>query len=99
MNSFLYEIRKALIKEAVKEVLAQREPGDPTPELVDHVAAAIMKAHPEYTREQAYAIAVKQLQRTGYLESGTMKLTSRGRSRSAYHAGHARQLEWRRRGY
>lgn len=90
-----------LLKFAIKEVVknAQREAGDPTPELVDHVAAAIMKQHPEYTREQAYAIAVKQLQRTGYLQPGTMKLTAKGRRRSSYHSGHPRQLEWRRRGY
>jgi len=81
------------------EKIAQRERGDPTPELVDHVAAAIMKAHPEYTRAQAYAIAVKQLQRLGYLKAGTMQLTGKGRARSSYHSQHARQLDWRRRGY
>jgi hypothetical protein len=81
------------------EKIAGGERGDPTPELVDHVAARIMKEHPEYTREQAYAIAVKQLQRTGYLKPGTMQLTEKGRKRSAYHSQHPRALEWRRRGY
>jgi hypothetical protein len=81
------------------EKIAGRERGDPTPELVDHVAARIMKEHPEYTREQAYAIAVKQLQRTGHLKPGTMQLTEKGRKRSAYHSQHSRALEWRRRGY
>jgi hypothetical protein len=81
------------------EKVAGRERGDPTPELVDHVAARIMKEHPEYTREQAYAIAVKQLQRYGYLKPGTMELTEKGKKQSQKHYQHPRALEWRQRGY
>lgn len=88
-----------LLKKMALEKMAQRERGDPTPELVDHVAARIMKEHPEFTREQAYAIAVRQLQRHGYLKPGTMQLTEKGRRQSQKHYRHPRALEWRTRGY
>ena len=66
---------------------------DPTPEFVDHVAAAILKEHPEYTKSQAYAIAVRQLQRDGYLKPGTMQLTEKGRERSQVHYGKRRAVD------
>jgi len=72
---------------------------DPTPELVDHVAARIMKEHPEYTREQAYRIAVKQLQRHGYLKKGTMQLTEKGKRQAQKHYKHRRALDWKKRPY
>lgn len=72
---------------------------DVTPELVDHVAARIAKEHPEYTKSQAYAIAVKQLQRYGYLRKGSMKLTGKGRKRSAYHGRHRRAMDLKKRSY
>lgn len=66
---------------------------DPTPEFVDHVAARILKEHPEYTKQQSYAIAVKQLQRYGYLKKGTMELTEKGRRRSKAHYGKRRAVD------
>lgn len=107
-NSEKFQAEVKMLKEAIRilkkmalEKKAKGEHGrkDPTPELVDHVAARIMKEHPEYSREQAYAIAVRQLQRHGYLKPGTMQLTEKGRRQSQKHYQHERALDWRRRGY
>lgn len=54
-----------------------------TPDLVRHCVAAV--AAKDGDTERAFAICVSQLQKNGYLEPGTMKLTAAGRAKEKEH--------------
>lgn len=54
-----------------------------TPDLVRHCVAAVAKKDGD--TEKAFAICVSQLQKNGYLEPGTMKLTAEGRAKEKEH--------------
>jgi len=54
-----------------------------TPDLVRHCVAAVAKKDGD--TERAFAICVSQLQKNGYLEPGTMKLTAEGRAKEKEH--------------
>ena len=54
------------------------------PEIVEHAVAKVMKKK-KVPREQAYAIVVGGFQKAGILKKGTLKLTQKGRAKSAKH--------------
>jgi len=65
------------------------------PSFVEHVATAIKKSNPKLNAVSALKIAIKQLQRYGYLKEGSLKLTEKGRERSRVHYKRKMEIDWR----
>lgn len=51
------------------------------PAILDDAVAAIRRENPDLSESSAYAIATKQLQRSGDLREGTQEATEKGRRR------------------
>jgi len=51
------------------------------PAILDDAVKSIMKENPKMSKSSAYAIATKQLQKSGDLKEGTQEPTKKGASR------------------
>ena len=51
------------------------------PAILDDAVASIRRENPELSESSAYAIATRQLQRSGDLREGTQEATEKGRRR------------------
>lgn len=56
-----------------------------TPDLVRHCVASYMKNNPGSDTSQAFAICVSTMQKAGYVQPGSMKLTAAGKGKEKSH--------------
>lgn len=94
-------IFKEIIKEAeaivladgfIKEACKGGKCKDPTPEIIDHCAAAIVKEH-GYSKSKAYRICVGRYQDYHILKKHSMELTEKGKQMSKKHYGKPRAID------
>lgn len=84
-------VAQRIIEEA-KRKMAECKKKDPTPEIIDHCAAAVVKRF-GYHKRKAYQICVGAYQRYGILKKDSMKLTEKGKKMSQKHYGKPRQID------
>lgn len=80
-----------IITQIVKEAGCDKKK-DPTPEIIDHCAAAVVKRY-HYNKSRAYKICVGRYQDYGILKKDSMELTEKGKKMSQKHYGKPRQID------